>query len=90
LASLASVQNVVRPLHALDDAVHQFARAPGVFLVDGFALGFPDLLEYYLLGGLRRNAAQRFGALGNANFGTDFGVRLDAPRLGQRHLVYRV
>src|ERR1019366_2479267 len=87
---LAEVQNVVRPLDALDGAVHEFARAPGVFLVHGFALGFADLLENDLLGGLRRNTAQRFGAFLDADFGTDFGLGLDAPRLGQRHFVYRV
>ena len=87
---LAEVQNVVRPLHALDGAVHQLAGAPGVFLVHGFPLGFADLLENHLLGGLRRNAAQRFGALLDANFGTDFGLGRNAPRLPQRHFVHRV
>jgi hypothetical protein len=36
------------------------------------------------------DTAQRIGRLGDADNGTDFRLRIDAPRLGQRHLDGRV
>jgi hypothetical protein len=44
----------------------------------GFPLGFAHLLQDHLLGGLRRDAAQRVGVLFDAHLGADLGVGVDA------------
>ncbi len=84
---LAEIENVLGAFHALDRAVDQLAGAPGVLVVDGFALGLAHLLQDDLLGGLGGDPAQLVGVLRDADFRARFGIRLDSARLGQRHFV---
>ena len=87
---LAQVQNVIRPLHPLDGAVHQFAGASRILIKNGFAFGLADFLEDHLFGGLGGDAAQRFGILPDAHFHADFDCRIDAARFRQGHFMRRV
>ena len=72
----------------------QFTSSPDaarVFVEYGFPLGFADLLEDDLLGGLRRDAPQRIRR--SSEYGssdTDLGRGIDAPRFAERHLVHRI
>ena len=43
-------------------------------------LGFAHLLQNHLLGGLRGDASQRVGGLGNADFAADFSDGIDDAR----------
>ena len=62
----------------------------GVFLEDGVALGFTDLLEDDLLGQLGGDAAQRAGIAVHANLGADFDAGRQFIGLRQRDLVQRI
>ena len=68
------------PFEALDDAVHQLADAAVVFVEDGVALGLAHLLHDHLLGGLRGDAPQHGGRLGNQQFAADFELRIRPRR----------
>src|SRR5262249_10836420 len=58
---LAQVEDVIGTFHAFYGAVHKLAGASGVFVVDGFTLGFAHLLEDHLLGGLCGDTSQKVG-----------------------------
>ena len=87
---LAQIEHVVGPFDALDGAIDKFTRAAGVFVVDGLAFGLAHLLKNYLLGGLSGDAAQGVGVLGDADFSSGFGGRIDAARFGESHLMSRI
>ena len=78
------------PFHALHRAVHQFAHALVVFRVDGIALGLPHLLKDHLLGGLRGDAAEHVGGLGNSHFALDGRLGVIFLRILQADLVVGV
>ena len=59
----ADLDDDVAVLEPLDDAVDHLADALVVLGEDVLALGFADLLEDDLLGGLRGDAAEHFGRL---------------------------
>ena len=84
---LAHVKNQVLTLNALHRAVHELTHSRGIFHEDGVPLCLAHLLQNYLLGRLRRDAAERFGLFRYAHFTADFGIRIDGDRLGQRHLM---
>src|SRR6185312_1361460 len=71
---LADIEYRVLAFDALDGGVQDLLFAMGVFLEDGVALRFANLLENHLLGQLRGNAAQRAGVAIEANLAS----RLDA------------
>ena len=73
----AEVHDQVRPLQALDDAVHHLADPAAVFVVNGLPFRLPDLLEDHLLGGLSGDAAEHLGRLGDADLGIQCGLRVD-------------
>src|ERR1017187_7954781 len=60
----ADLEDDVAVLEALDRATVHFADPLVVLGEDVFALGLTDLLEDHLFGGLRGNAPQHFGRLG--------------------------
>src|SRR6185369_12479426 len=87
---LAEIENVVRPLDALDGAVDELAGAARVFIEDRLALGLADLLEDYLLGSLRGDASERIGVFCNSDFGADLGFGIDAPSFRKGHFVHGI
>ena len=87
---LAHADNQIRTFDALHFAAHQFADTPGVFRKHVVALGFADFLQDHLLGGLRRNAAQRVGRLGKTNFRIDFRVGANLLRVFERDFLIRI
>ena len=83
---LAEIDHQIETFDALDGGVDQFAHAVGIFAVNGFALGFADLLKDDLLGGLRGDAAQRVGRLRqSAPRDPISACRVDPLRFGERH-----
>ncbi len=60
---LAEIDHQIETFDALDGGVDEFADAVGVFAINGFALGFADLLKDDLFGGLGGDAAERVSGL---------------------------
>src|SRR5207302_5544801 len=59
----AHVDDDIRTLEALDDAVHELAGTSVIFVKDRVALSLAHLLHDHLLGGLRGDAAKNAGGL---------------------------
>ena len=59
----AHVDDDIRALETLDDAVHELAGTSVIFVKDRVALGLAHLLHDHLLGGLRGDTAKNAGGL---------------------------
>ncbi len=78
-------------LKALHDAADDLADAVVVLGVDVVALGFADLLEDHLLGGLRGDAPQVLGRTWELDLHVDFRfLAVELLRFGERDLVGRI
>jgi len=84
------IDDDIRALGALHDAIHQLADAAIVFVIDGVALSLAHLLHNHLFGSLRRDAAEHIGRLRDHNLAAHFRVGVDPFRLGQREFLLRV
>ena len=86
----SQVDDHVGTLGALDDAVDQLADAAVVFVVDGVAFRLAHLLHDHLLGGLRGDAPEHGGRLGDHDLAAHFHVGVELLRLGQREFFFGV
>src|SRR5579864_414472 len=86
----AEVDHQVLRFDTLDGAVDQLPDAPGIFGIDGLALGFAHLLQDHLFGGLGRDAPQCVGGLGKTDFAFQLGRRIDAVGVFKRDFLVRV
>src|SRR6185437_8742559 len=87
---LADIEYRVLAFDALDGGVQDLLFAMGVFLEDGVALGFANLLENHLLGQLRGNAAQRAGVAIEANLAAHLDSGSEFVGFSESDLVDRV
>ena len=55
---LAQIHQIIPTFHPENDAVDQISLSRGIFLLNRLPFSLPDLLKYYLLGGLRGNPSQ--------------------------------
>src|SRR5580704_5585829 len=74
---LAQIHHQVLALQPFHGAVHQFAYSAGILRVNGLTLGFADLLQDDLLGGLRGNAPQGFRGFRKPQLGFQLCARID-------------
>ncbi len=87
---LAQIRHQILTLHALDHAREQLAHPARILGKDVVPLGFADLLQDHLLGGLRRNPSQRLSRFGETDFRIDLRLGEDCARVFERNFFFGV